>query len=208
MLSAGWPPFPPIPLHGRSTAAPSLLSPSVAARFISPSFCPCGGTIQPVLSVAEWIGPSCAQCPRTRLSHRHLRRLHPGWSYGTERSRPLAGFFPCFPQVLRVVFHRPCNLLCILSTSPPAMQGSRCFVSPSPQTPSYSRRHTSRVETPDGVWVYCRCNGRDEVSPVPGPERGRSVDCCPKSTACGHESQARFSRPGRTNQGRGGRAVH
>src|SRR6266567_8266354 len=63
MLSAGWPPFPPIPLHGRSTAAPSLLSPSVAARFISPSFCPCGGTIQPVLSVAEWIGPSCAQCP-------------------------------------------------------------------------------------------------------------------------------------------------
>src|SRR5216683_3350795 len=63
MLSAGRPPFPPIPLHGRSTAAPSLLSPSVAARFISPSFCPCGGTIQPVLSVAEWIGPSCAQCP-------------------------------------------------------------------------------------------------------------------------------------------------
>jgi hypothetical protein len=39
-------------------------------------------------------------------------------------------------------------------------------VSPSPQTPSYSRRHTSRVETPDGVWVYWRCNGRDEVSPV------------------------------------------
>jgi hypothetical protein len=86
--------------------------------------------------------------------------------YGTERGRPLAGFFPCFPQVLGVVFHRPCNLLCILSTSLTAMQGSRCFVSPSPQTPSYSRRHTSRVETPDGVWVYWRCNGRDEVSPV------------------------------------------
>jgi len=39
-------------------------------------------------------------------------------------------------------------------------------VSPSPQTPSYSRRHTSRVETTDGVWVYWRCNGRDEVSRV------------------------------------------
>jgi len=38
-------------------------------------------------------------------------------------------------------------------------------VSPS-QTPSYSRRHTSRVETPDGVWVYWRCNGVDDVSRV------------------------------------------
>lgn len=36
----------------------------------------------------------------------------------------------------------------------------------SPQTPSYSRRHTSRVETPDGVWIYWRCNGRDNVSRV------------------------------------------
>jgi len=46
------------------------------------------------------------------------------------------------------------------------MQGLRCFVSPSSQTPSYSRRHTSRVETPDGVWVYWRCNGIDDVSRV------------------------------------------
>lgn len=36
----------------------------------------------------------------------------------------------------------------------------------SSQTPSYSRRHTSRVETPDGVWVYWQCNGRDDVSRV------------------------------------------
>ena len=35
-----------------------------------------------------------------------------------------------------------------------------------PQTPSYSRRHTSRVESPEGVWVYWRCNGVDEVSRV------------------------------------------
>jgi len=39
-------------------------------------------------------------------------------------------------------------------------------VSPSPQTPSYSRRHTSRIETLDGVWVYWRCNGVDDVSRV------------------------------------------
>ncbi len=36
----------------------------------------------------------------------------------------------------------------------------------SPQTPSYSRRQTSRVEVPDDVWVYWRCNGMDEVSRV------------------------------------------
>jgi hypothetical protein len=39
-------------------------------------------------------------------------------------------------------------------------------VSLSPQTPSYSRRHTSRIETSDGVWVYWRCNGLDDVSRV------------------------------------------
>jgi len=39
-------------------------------------------------------------------------------------------------------------------------------VFPSPQTPSYSRRRTSRVETPGGVWVYWRCNGKDDVSRV------------------------------------------
>jgi PilZ domain len=39
-------------------------------------------------------------------------------------------------------------------------------VSPTPQTPSYSRRQTSRVEAPDGVWVCWRCNGRDDVSRV------------------------------------------
>ena len=35
-----------------------------------------------------------------------------------------------------------------------------------PQTPSYSRRHTSRVESPDGVWVYWRSKGKDELSRV------------------------------------------
>ncbi|PYT64498.1 MAG: hypothetical protein DMG35_00195, partial [Acidobacteria bacterium] len=42
----------------------------------------------------------------------------------------------------------------------------RCFVFPSRQTPSYSRRHTSRVEAPDGVCVCWRCNGRNDLSPV------------------------------------------
>lgn len=34
------------------------------------------------------------------------------------------------------------------------------------QRPVYSRRVTSRVKTPDGVWVYWRCNGRADVSRV------------------------------------------
>lgn len=36
----------------------------------------------------------------------------------------------------------------------------------SPQTPSYSRRHTSRVDAPDGVWVCWRCNARNDISRV------------------------------------------
>jgi hypothetical protein len=46
------------------------------------------------------------------------------------------------------------------------MRGLRCFVSLSPQTPSYFRRHSSRVEASDEVWVCWRCNGREEVSRV------------------------------------------
>ncbi len=34
------------------------------------------------------------------------------------------------------------------------------------QSPFYSRRHTSRVETQNGVWVYWRCNGMADVSHV------------------------------------------
>ena len=32
--------------------------------------------------------------------------------------------------------------------------------------PPPSRRATSRINTPDGVWVYWRCDGRDETSRV------------------------------------------
>jgi PilZ domain len=39
-------------------------------------------------------------------------------------------------------------------------------VSLAPQTPSYSRRHTSRVEATDDVWVCWCCNGRDDISHV------------------------------------------
>ena len=39
-------------------------------------------------------------------------------------------------------------------------------MSPSPQTPSYFRRQTARVEASDDVWVCWCCNGREEVSRV------------------------------------------
>lgn len=32
--------------------------------------------------------------------------------------------------------------------------------------PSFSRRRTSRVDKVEGVSVYWRCNGRDDVSPI------------------------------------------
>ncbi len=76
----------------------------------------------------------------------------------------LKKFSTCFPQVLGVFFRFPCNLLCVPITTLTDMQGSRCFVFPSPQTPYFSRRHTSRVETSGSVWVYWRCNGVDDVS--------------------------------------------
>jgi len=34
------------------------------------------------------------------------------------------------------------------------------------QSHSFSRRLSSRVGTPEGVWVYWRCNGRDDLSSV------------------------------------------
>src|SRR5260370_7752817 len=35
-----------------------------------------------------------------------------------------------------------------------------------PQGPCFSRRLSSRVGTPQGVWVYWRCNGQDDLSSV------------------------------------------
>jgi len=37
---------------------------------------------------------------------------------------------------------------------------------PSPQNPPFSRRRASRVEAPDGVWVFWCCNGVEDVSRV------------------------------------------
>jgi hypothetical protein len=34
------------------------------------------------------------------------------------------------------------------------------------QPVSHSRRFNSRVETPEGVWVYWRCGGRDDTARV------------------------------------------
>src|SRR2546427_12899471 len=34
------------------------------------------------------------------------------------------------------------------------------------QGPCFSRRLSSRVGTPQGVWVYWRCNGHDDLSSV------------------------------------------
>src|SRR6266849_1113741 len=108
------------------------------------------------------------------------------------RMSHLKKFSTCFPQISGVLFHTPCNLLHVLVTTPAVMQGSRCFVSPSPQTPSYSRRHTSRVETPDGAWVYWRCNGRDEVSRVLDLSAGGLFIAAPSPRPVGMKARLDF----------------
>jgi PilZ domain len=65
-------------------------------------------------------------------------------------------------------------------------------VTPSPQTPSYSRRHTSRVETPDGVWVYWRCNGRDDVSRVVDLSAGGLFLAAPRTRPVGTKARLDF----------------
>ena len=50
-----------------------------------------------------------------------------------------------------------------------SFDGSEATVlaSPSPQQkPLYSRRFFSRVEPPEGVWVYWHCKGREDTSRV------------------------------------------
>ncbi len=65
-------------------------------------------------------------------------------------------------------------------------------MSPSPQTPSYSRRHTSRVETPDGVWICWRCNGTDEVSPVRDLSAGGLFIATPSPRPVGMKAKLDF----------------
>ncbi len=112
---------------------------------------------------------------RKRLERRNAGRkekipTHAAHKWGTGRcsaSEPSNRSFPLvFHRFRGYFFHSPCNALSVPSTTLTAMQGWTCFVPSSPQTPSYSRRHTSRVQAPDDVWVCWRCNGMDDVSRV------------------------------------------
>ena len=48
-----------------------------------------------------------------------------------------------------------------------------------------SRRLTSRVETPEGVWVFYRCDGREDVAPIRDMSMGGVFLATPKSTTVG-----------------------
>src|SRR5258708_39011940 len=89
----------------------------------------------------------------------------------------LKKFSTCFPQVSGVLSPVTLQSPHFLITTPSDMQGLRCSVFPSPQTHAYSRRHTFRVETPDGVWVYWRCNGVDALSLPPEISFGGLFRC-------------------------------
>jgi hypothetical protein len=58
--------------------------------------------------------------------------------------------------------------------------------------PLPSRRLTSRVETPDGVWVYWRCDGRDDVSPIRDMSMGGIFLETPKPRAVGTSVNLHF----------------
>jgi hypothetical protein len=51
----------------------------------------------------------------------------------------------------------------------------------SQQSVIHSRRFTSRVETPDGVWVDWRCSGREDISRVRNLSLGGLFVQTPKS---------------------------
>jgi hypothetical protein len=66
-------------------------------------------------------------------------------------------FSTCFPQNSGVAFQ--------LTLQPSALSHHHSYGSTRLEVfCSYSRRHTSRAETSDSVWVYWRCNGLDDVS--------------------------------------------
>jgi len=65
-------------------------------------------------------------------------------------------------------------------------------VSLSPQTPSYSRRHTSRVEASDDVCVCWRCNGRDEISSVRNVSAGGLFIATPSPRSLGMKAKLDF----------------
>src|SRR5258708_39757226 len=104
----------------------------------------------------------------------------------------LTKFSTCFPRVSGVLPPVPLQSPHFLITTPSDMKGLRCSVFPSPQTPSYSRRHTFRVETSDGVWVYWRCNGVDDVSRLRDLSLGGLFIASPKPTAGGMKGNVRF----------------
>lgn len=56
----------------------------------------------------------------------------------------------------------------------------------------YSRRLTSRVETPDGVWVYWRCGETEDVSRVHDLSAGGLYLSTPIQQAAGMKTQLEF----------------
>lgn len=60
------------------------------------------------------------------------------------------------------------------------------------QPVSHSRRFNSRVETPEGVWVYWRCGGRDDTSRVHDLSLGGLFIETLKSNGVGSEANLNF----------------
>src|SRR6266849_10308664 len=72
----------------------------------------------------------------------------------------------CPPDCRASFLKSPCIWALMFPAPRSTLQGLRTTVGSAQAGPIYSRRLASRVATPEGVWVYWRCNGMDEVSRV------------------------------------------
>src|SRR5260370_22436558 len=72
----------------------------------------------------------------------------------------------CSPDCRTSFLKSPCIWALMFPAARSTLRVLRTTVGSAQAGPIYSRRLASRVATPEGVWVYWRCNGMDNVSRV------------------------------------------
>src|SRR5260370_39457895 len=82
--------------------------------------------------------------------------------------RSFSQVFPrlCSPDCRTSFLKSPCIWALMFTAARSTLRGLRTTVGSAQAGPIYSRRLASRVATPEGVWVYWRCYGMDNVSRV------------------------------------------
>lgn len=100
--------------------------------------------------------------------------------------------FPLFSAVFCSSFQELLATMHVARAGPLHCKSVRCFVWSFSQTPPHSRRRTSRVESPDSVWVCWRCNDTDEVSRVRDLSAGGLFVTTPRALPVGTKARLDF----------------